>query len=141
MITQIAMLLKPHTSRMSPTLRSAIEKLINATKEFTILLSVSSFAPPPTPRPFSPAFTALAPVPEASTPRGTLGAPVMGRSRSATATQEAAPRVLPLSQLKEVPWSAMPHQGFKVPKIPLSQGSTSLSSQRLEEDEKPLRRP
>ncbi|KAG9005245.1 RAM signaling network component [Tulasnella sp. JGI-2019a] len=133
MITQIAMFLKPHTSRMSPTLRSSIEKVINATKEFTILLSVSSFAPPTTPRPFSPAFTAPPPEPSPMS-RGTQGG-MIGRSRSATASQETTPRM----QQKEVPWSAMPHQGFKVPKLPLSQPSTSPGSQRYEED-KPSRR-
>ncbi|KAG8864613.1 RAM signaling network component [Tulasnella sp. 330] len=112
MITHIAQLLKPHNSRMSPTLRSSIEKVLNATKEFTILLSVSSFAPPATPRPFSPAFTAP-PIEASVVSRSAPGGPMFGRSRSATATQEVAAPSRLLSQQKEVPWSAMPHQGFK----------------------------
>ncbi|KAG8903222.1 RAM signaling network component [Tulasnella sp. 403] len=129
-ITQIALLLKPHTARMSVNLRSHIEKLINSTKEYTILLSVSSFAP--VARPFSPAFAPVGA--DHGNPRSLGASSVLGRSRSATATQELGPsRVVPPQQ-NDVPWSAMPHQSFRVP------NPSSLQGQRLDEEDERLQR-
>lgn len=133
-ITNLAVLLKKDIARCSPSLKQHIAKLINSTKDYTMLLAVSSFAPAT--RPFSPAFAPSSSLPTSD--RTHLGPSALGRSRSATATQELTPKAAS-PQHTGAPWSAMPHQTFRVPQIPPP--SSSLVSQRFdEEDEGPYRR-
>lgn len=133
-ITNLAVLLKKDIARCSPKLKQHIAKLINSTKDYTMLLAVSSFAPAV--RPFSPAFAPSSSLPTSD--RSYLGPSALGRSRSATATQELTPKASS-PQHTVAPWSAMPHQTFRVPQIPPP--SSSLSSQRFdEEDERPYRK-
>ncbi|KAG8979387.1 RAM signaling network component [Tulasnella sp. 425] len=133
-ITNLAVLLKKDIARCSPSLKQHIAKLINSTKDYTMLLSVSSFAPAV--RPFSPAFAPSSSLPASD--RNHLGPSALGRSRSATATQELTPKA-GTPQHTAAPWSAMPHQTFRVPQIPPP--TSSLGSQRFdEEEERPYRR-
>ncbi|KAG8967169.1 RAM signaling network component [Tulasnella sp. 419] len=100
-VVQIFSMMKNRS--ISTHLRANVVRLAQMTKEFTILLHVSSFSPAPSPRPFSPAFSAI---------NGEEARTItLGRSRSATATQQAQPLVMQ----PDVPWSAMPHQTFNVP--------------------------
>ncbi|KAF9520540.1 hypothetical protein BS47DRAFT_1311488 [Hydnum rufescens UP504] len=67
---------------LSSDLRESISRLAMAMKDVTVFLHVSSFAPTPTPRPYSPAFP-----PSASDDR----APFTSRGRSATASKLSTP--------------------------------------------------
>ena len=92
----------------STILRSNIAKLTQSTQDFAILLQVSSFSPALTPGPYSPAVGGLSPNPGKQSSGG------VSRSRSAQAlhtTSNAKPK---LGELKDVPWSAQPHQIFKI---------------------------
>lgn len=92
----------------SGTLRSNIAKLTQSTQDFAILLQVSSFSPAPTPGPYSPAVAGLSPN------QGKLFSGGISRSRSAQASQPPPkPKPKP-GELRDTPWSALPHQTFKI---------------------------
>ena len=94
----------------STVLRSNIAKLTQSTQDFAILLQVSSFSPAPTPGPYSPAAAGrLSPNPgKLSTPGG------ISRSRSAQASQTPSSAKLKSDEFREAPWTALPHQTFKI---------------------------
>ncbi len=129
-ITQLANSVKPFSASISPDLRSNLGKLITSTREYAILLGVSSFAPGNVSRAGSPAVNG-----EPVSRRG-LGTPqILSRSRSATATQETTPNVTS-TQNNHVPWSAMPHQTFRIPNVL----PTVIATPRFDdEDERPRR--
>jgi RAM signalling pathway protein len=92
----------------SVTLRSNIAKLTQSTQDFAILLQVSSFSPAPTPGPYSPAVGGLSPNP------GKLSSGGISRSRSAQASQTSSSVKPKPGELRDTPWSALPHQTFKI---------------------------
>ncbi|KAI0256779.1 RAM signaling pathway protein-domain-containing protein [Lactifluus subvellereus] len=102
---------------LSATLRANMVTLTNATEEFVILLHVSSFANPSTPRPYTPLVNGLS---SNSAVIGTtsddthLGINIT-RSRSA---QAATSKIVMPSPAREMPHSALPHQTFRIPTTP-----------------------
>jgi RAM signalling pathway protein len=99
---------------LSATLRANMVTLTNATEEFVILLHVSSFANPVTPRPYTPLVNGLSSnsaVNGATSDDPHLG-PNLMRSRSA---QAATPKSVPPSPAREMPHSALPLQTFRIP--------------------------
>jgi hypothetical protein len=100
---------------LTAALRANMVKLTNATEEFVILLHVSSFATPSTPRPYTPLTNGL------SSNSAVIGAasddPQLGghltRSRSAQANTPKTVIALP----REMPHSALPQQTFRIPPI------------------------
>lgn len=91
-------------------LRTNVAKLTQSTQDFAILLQVSSFSPAPTPSPYSPAVSGLP-----STPAKPTSAGIM-RSKSAQATQAPSHANFRPREFsgRNVPWSALPHQSFKI---------------------------
>ena len=92
----------------SAILRSNIARLTQTTQDFAILLQVSSFSPAPTPGPYSP--------PTGGMPLtlSKLSSAGLSRSRSAQAAQSPSNAQPKSGELKDVPWSALPHQTFKL---------------------------
>ncbi|KAF8580905.1 hypothetical protein K439DRAFT_1414926 [Ramaria rubella] len=92
----------------SAILRSNIAKLTQSTQDFAILLQVSSFSPAPTPAPYSLVTGGLPSMPSKLSSGG------ISRSRSAQASQTPSSIKPKSGELREVPWSALPHQTFKL---------------------------
>ena len=102
---------------LSATLRANMVTLTNATEVFVILLHVSSFANPSTPRPYTPLANGLS---SNSAVIGTSSddshpGTILTRSRSAQATTSKL--VVP-APARELPHSALPHQTFRIPTTP-----------------------
>ncbi|KAG8748316.1 RAM signaling network component [Ceratobasidium sp. 414] len=118
---------------ISPRLRTTAGRLTQATQEMIFLLQGSSFAPPPSARPTSPAFTvglglgiggAISNLnPDAVDGYSRIGS-ALGRSRSAAVgmapvySNGAGAAPVPGTP-REMPWSAMPGQSFRVAEHPL----------------------
>ncbi|KAG8709983.1 hypothetical protein FRC08_017786, partial [Ceratobasidium sp. 394] len=129
-VTRTIMLLKSFSNSyvISPKLRTTAGRLTQATQEMIFFLQGSSFAPPLSARPTSPAFTlglGLGIGGANSNPDGHARAgPSLGRSRSAAVGMVPAPLngagVAPVPGTpREVPWSAMPGQSFRGAEHPL----------------------
>ncbi|CAE7168562.1 unnamed protein product [Rhizoctonia solani] len=110
-VTHAIVLLRNFSSSysISPSLRSTAQRVTQATQEMIFYLRGSSFAPPPSARPTTPAFA------------GGLGLGVgdngffLSRSRSAAVggvVASSGPTPTPGTP-RDVPWSAMPGQSFK----------------------------
>ena len=101
---------------LTAALRANMVKLTNATEAFVILLHVSSFANPSTPRPYTPLTNGL------SSNSAMIGAtsddPHLGGglTRSRSAQPSGAKPISPLPA-REMPHSASPQQTFRIPPI------------------------
>ncbi|KZT44081.1 hypothetical protein SISSUDRAFT_1039351 [Sistotremastrum suecicum HHB10207 ss-3] len=103
MVTQISTDLKAFGLSYSlPTaIRSAAAKLAQSTKDIAVLLNASSYSSSGSSRTFSPA------------PFEGQGQASLSRSRSAQPAGTFKPP--PFTASQDAPWSAMPHQNFKLP--------------------------
>ncbi|THH20688.1 hypothetical protein EW146_g710 [Bondarzewia mesenterica] len=113
-VVQLSTTIKTYGSShpLSSVLRSNMVTLTNATEEFVILLHVSSFSSPTTPRPYSPMVNVAMPTNNNAlgTDEGRLGAS-LSRSRSAQAVATKPKSPIPT---RELPHSALPNQTFKI---------------------------
>jgi hypothetical protein len=128
-VTRAIVLLKVFSSSypISPKLRSTAQRVTQATQETIFFLQASSFAPPPSARPSTPAFAAglglglgganSAMSMDAGDGHLRAGSS-LSRSRSAAvagvplSASAAGPAPIPGTP-RDVPWSAMPGQTFK----------------------------
>ncbi|CAE6414411.1 unnamed protein product [Rhizoctonia solani] len=119
-VTRAIVLLRAFSSAypISPSLRSSAQRVTQATQETIFFLQASSFAPPPSARPTTPAFAGGLGLGVADVGDGHLRAgSSLSRSRSAavggvTLSQSSGPTPIPGTP-RDVPWSAMPGQSFK----------------------------
>ncbi|CAE6449041.1 unnamed protein product [Rhizoctonia solani] len=95
---------------ISPSLRGTAQRVTQATQDMICYLQASSFAPPPSAQPTTPAFAG-----GLGLGVGNAGAgPSLSRSRSAGVAPSPASGLTPIPGTpRDVPWSAMPGQSFK----------------------------
>ncbi|KAJ1309775.1 hypothetical protein OPQ81_006541 [Rhizoctonia solani] len=118
-VTRAIVLLKNFANSypISLPLRGAAQRVTQATQETIFFLQASSFAPPPSARPTTPAFAVGLGLGVADTgdAHSRAGASLF-RNRSAavgvTPSASSGPTPIPGTP-REVPWSAMPGQSFK----------------------------
>jgi hypothetical protein len=122
-----------NTYTISPKLRTTAGRLTQATQETIFFLQASSFAPPPSARPSSPAFAVglglgLGGTSSNLNPDGGDGhlraGSALGRSRSAAVGGVLQPSngvsAAPIPGTpREMPWSAMPGQTFRGAEHPI----------------------
>lgn len=103
MVTQVSTELKAfgQSYALPMAIRSTAANLAKSTTDIAVLLHGSSYSSSGGSRAFSPA------------PFATEGQASLSRSRSAQPAGTFKPPPIPAP--KEVPWSAMPHQTFKLP--------------------------
>ncbi|KAG9126665.1 hypothetical protein FRC07_002538 [Ceratobasidium sp. 392] len=132
-VTRTVMLLRTFSNShvIPPKLRTTAGRLTQATQEMIFFLQGSSFAPPLSARPTSPAFTmglglgingASSTLSPDAIDGHSRAAPVLGRSRSAAVgvpTSNGIHAALAPGTPREVPWSAMPGQSFRGAEHPL----------------------
>ncbi|KEP55298.1 RAM signaling pathway protein [Rhizoctonia solani 123E] len=118
-VTRAIVLLRNFSSSypISPSLRGTAQRVTQATQETIFFLQASSFAPPPSARPTTPAFSGGLGLGVGDAGDGHLRAGFsLSRSRSAAvggvAPVSSGPTPIPGTP-RDVPWSAMPGQSFK----------------------------
>ncbi|KAF8758982.1 RAM signaling pathway protein [Rhizoctonia solani] len=119
-VTRAIVLLRTFSSAypISPSLRNSAQRVTQATQETIFFLQASSFAPPPSARPTTPAFAGGLGLGISEAGEGHIRAgSSLSRSRSAAVggvapSQSSGPTPIPGTP-RDVPWSAMPGQSFK----------------------------